>query len=110
MIEHAIREFRTAVDDVGYRIAYAVADSFVEPGWWDALLPLLEQRIDYIGQPWWVRYLPGQQDMIRAQPWYRGVCENLPQNGFRKRTDPVLLRRQRGQRPTDSAGDVDAER
>ncbi len=48
-------------------------DSFVEPGWWDALLPLLRQRIDYIGQPWWVHYLPGQEDMIRAQPWYRGV-------------------------------------
>jgi hypothetical protein len=48
-------------------------DSFAEPGWWQALLPLLERRVDYIGQPWWVYYLPGQLDMIRAQPWYRGV-------------------------------------
>lgn len=48
-------------------------DSFVEAGWWQALLPLLEQRIDYLGQPWWVPYLPGQQEMIQAQPWYRAV-------------------------------------
>ena len=48
-------------------------DSFVEVGWWEALLPLLEQRVDSIGQRWWVDYLPGQSDMIQAQPWYRGV-------------------------------------
>src|SRR5262249_61373093 len=47
--------------------------SFVEEGWWPALCPLLDRDIDYIGQPWWVDYLPGQEEMIRAQPWYRGV-------------------------------------
>jgi tetratricopeptide (TPR) repeat protein len=48
-------------------------DSYVEPGWWEALLPLLARKVDYIGQRWWVDYLPGQEEMIRAQPWYRGV-------------------------------------
>jgi hypothetical protein len=48
-------------------------DSYVEPGWWEALFPLLERKIDYIGQPWFVYYLPGQEEMIRAQPWYRGI-------------------------------------
>jgi hypothetical protein len=48
-------------------------DSHVEPGWWEALLPLLVRKVDYIGQRWWVDYLTGQADMIRVQPWYRGV-------------------------------------
>ena len=62
--------------DVALRTEYAIwldDDSFVEAGWWQALLPLLERGIDYVGQPWWVDYLPGQQEMIRAQPWYRAV-------------------------------------
>jgi tetratricopeptide (TPR) repeat protein len=48
-------------------------DSFVEEGWWQALCPLFDREVDYIGQPWWFDFLPGQEDMIRAQPWYRGV-------------------------------------
>jgi tetratricopeptide (TPR) repeat protein len=48
-------------------------DSYVEPGWWEALLPLLARHVDYVGQRWWVDHLPGQADMIRSQPWYRGV-------------------------------------
>ncbi len=48
-------------------------DSYVEAGWWEALLLLLERRVDYVGQPWWVNYLPGQAEMIQAQPWYRGA-------------------------------------
>jgi hypothetical protein len=47
--------------------------SFVEAGWWDALLPQMEQAIDYIGQPAWHDYLPGEADRIKAQPWYMGV-------------------------------------
>jgi tetratricopeptide (TPR) repeat protein len=46
-------------------------DTFVETGWWRALCPLMDRRIDYIGQPWRVFYLPGQMEMIQAQPWYR---------------------------------------
>ena len=48
-------------------------DSYVRPGWWEALDSLLCDRIDYIGQPWWVDYLPGQTSMIQAQPWYREI-------------------------------------
>jgi hypothetical protein len=48
-------------------------DSIVARGWWHSLRGLLDQHVDYIGQEWWVDYLPGQAEMIRAQPWYRGV-------------------------------------
>jgi Flp pilus assembly protein TadD len=48
-------------------------DSFVEEGWWEALCPLLDYHVDYIGQSWWVDYMAGQEEMIRAQPWHRGV-------------------------------------
>jgi tetratricopeptide (TPR) repeat protein len=48
-------------------------DSFVEEGWWQALCPLFDRHVDYIGQPWWVDYLPGQDEMIRSQPWHHGV-------------------------------------
>jgi hypothetical protein len=48
-------------------------DSFVTPMWWPALCQLFDQKIDYIGQRWWVEYLPGQVEMIRAQPWYRDI-------------------------------------
>jgi hypothetical protein len=67
---------RLMFHDVPLHSDYAIwidDDSYVDPGWWQALLPLLEQRIDYIGQRQWADYLPEQQDMIRAQPWYRGV-------------------------------------
>ncbi len=67
---------RLMYHDVPLDSEYAVwldDDSFVEEGWWQALVPLMERRVDYIGQPWWVDYLPGQTDMIQAQPWYRGV-------------------------------------
>jgi hypothetical protein len=49
-------------------------DSFVEDGWWQALCPWSDRGVDYIGQPYWVDYLPGQEEMIRAQPWYRGAA------------------------------------
>jgi hypothetical protein len=48
-------------------------DTYVEPGWWEALVPVLDQGIDYIGQEWWAWYLPGQTEMSAHQPWYRGV-------------------------------------
>jgi tetratricopeptide (TPR) repeat protein len=46
-------------------------DSYVEEGWWQALCRILDRKIDYIGQRWWVNYFPGQAEMIQAQPWYR---------------------------------------
>jgi tetratricopeptide (TPR) repeat protein len=67
---------RLMYHDVPLRSEYAVwldDDSYVEPGWWEALLPLLARKVDYIGQRWWVDYLTGQADMLRAQPWHRGV-------------------------------------
>ncbi len=67
---------RLMFHDVPLATEYAVwfdDDSFVEEGWWHALCPLLDRQVDYIGQPWWVDYLPGQEEMIRAQPWYRRV-------------------------------------
>jgi tetratricopeptide (TPR) repeat protein len=48
-------------------------DSFVEEGWWQCLCPLFDRSVDYIGQAWWFDFLPGQEEMIRAQPWFRGV-------------------------------------
>jgi hypothetical protein len=48
-------------------------DSYVEAGWWEELVRVLDRGIDYIGQEWWVGYFPGQTDMIAEQPWYRGV-------------------------------------
>jgi hypothetical protein len=80
---------RLMFHDVPLATEYAVwfdDDTFVEEGWWEALCPLLDRCVDYIGQPWWVDYLPGQEEMIRSQSWYRGVpleCrEGRPGVGF----------------------------
>src|SRR5262249_52336732 len=67
---------RLMYHDVPLATEYAVwldDDSFVEEGWWQALCPLLDRGVDYIGQPWWVDYLPGQEEMIRSRPWFRGL-------------------------------------
>jgi hypothetical protein len=67
---------RLMFHDVPLATEYAVwfdDDTFVEEGWWETLCPLFDRRVDYIGQQWWVDYLPGQEEMIRSQPWYRGV-------------------------------------
>jgi hypothetical protein len=48
-------------------------DSYVDPGWWQALRELLDQRVDYVGQDWWLTYRPGQTEMYQTRPWYRGV-------------------------------------
>ena len=45
----------------------------VEAGWWDALVPLMEKGIDYIGQPGWRDYLPGEVERMQSEPWYMGV-------------------------------------
>jgi tetratricopeptide (TPR) repeat protein len=67
---------RLLYHDVPLATEYAVwfdDDSFVEPGWWPALCAVFDRGADYIGQSWWVNYLPGQEEMIRSRPWYRGV-------------------------------------
>lgn len=47
-------------------------DSYVEEGWWVALLPLMEQKIDYIGKQYILPVFRGQEEMFQAMPWYRG--------------------------------------
>jgi Flp pilus assembly protein TadD len=67
---------RLMLHDVPLATDYVVwfdDDSFVEEGWWETLCPLFDRGVDYIGRPWWVNYLPGQEDMVRSQSWYRGV-------------------------------------
>jgi tetratricopeptide (TPR) repeat protein len=67
---------RLMYHDIPLTTEYAIwldDDSFVEDHWWQALCPLLDQHIDYIGQSWWVDYQPGQDEMVRAQPWCRGM-------------------------------------
>ena len=76
---------RLLYHDLPLETEYAVwfdDDSFVEAGWWPALNAVLDRKIDYIGQPWWVDYLPGQVEMIQAQLWYRGVPFEARNNQF----------------------------
>jgi hypothetical protein len=67
---------RLAFHDVSLEAEYVVCldqGSCVEAGWWDALVPLMEQGIDYLGQPSWHDYRPGEADRLQMYPWYVGV-------------------------------------
>jgi hypothetical protein len=67
---------RLLFHDVPLQTDYVIrlADHFeVEAGWWEALEPLLEKGVDYIGQSRWRDFLPGEAEMIQSQPWYMGV-------------------------------------
>jgi hypothetical protein len=67
---------RLMVRDVPLATEYAVfLDSavVVEAGWWQALEPLFEQRIDTIGRSAWRDYLPGEVEQVQRYPWYMGV-------------------------------------
>jgi hypothetical protein len=48
----------------------------VSPDWWKVTCEYIEARrpenICYVGQPWFVHHLPGQEDFIRASHWYKG--------------------------------------
>jgi hypothetical protein len=62
--------------DVAMEAEYAICldqGTCLEAALWEALAPLMEQGIDYIGQPGWHNYLPGEAERILAQPWYMGV-------------------------------------
>lgn len=53
-------------------------DSYIEkPDWWKKTRQFIEQRasenICYVGQRWYVHYLPGQEEFIKESKWYRGV-------------------------------------
>jgi hypothetical protein len=45
----------------------------LDDGWWEALLPLLDKGIDYIGRPAWVEYSPRDAERLQSRSWYRGV-------------------------------------
>jgi hypothetical protein len=67
---------RLLFHDVPLHTDYVIrlADDFeMEAGWWEALEPLLEKGVDYIGQSTWRDFLPGEAEMIQSQPWYMGV-------------------------------------
>jgi hypothetical protein len=55
-------------------------DSYVAEGWWESLQGVMERRIDYFGQPYWIDYVPAQAAMLKEQPWYTGVLF-LSRNG-----------------------------
>jgi hypothetical protein len=67
---------RLLYHDVAVPTEYVINLSTGRPvaaGWWQALQPLLEQQIDYIGAPeWWV-YAPQLLAALPAHPWYMGV-------------------------------------
>ena len=48
-------------------------DYRVHPGWWEALVPLMKDGVDYVGQPAWHDYLPAEMEMIQARSWYLGI-------------------------------------
>jgi hypothetical protein len=67
---------RLVYHDLPLTTEYAVAlaeTTAVEAGWWEALAPLLRQRVDYIGSPHWVDYTPQQAEWLQAHPRYLGV-------------------------------------
>jgi hypothetical protein len=67
---------RLLFHDVPLATEYAIhldREFIVEPGFWDALRPLLCGNVDYIGQPQWKPYLPAELELIRGKPWHLGV-------------------------------------
>jgi hypothetical protein len=45
----------------------------VQAGWWDALAPLMAQKVDYIGRPSWRDYQSGSVERLQTHAWYMGV-------------------------------------
>ena len=67
---------RAMFHDVPLVTKYVVqmkVDALLEAGWWESLVPLMDQGIDYIGQPAWHEYSPSQQEALQNFPWYMGV-------------------------------------
>ncbi len=67
---------RLLFHDVPLSADYAICldqGACVEAGWWDALAPLLDKGIDYIGQPAWHEFRATELERLQAQPWFLGV-------------------------------------
>jgi hypothetical protein len=67
---------RLLFHDVALETDYVICvaeSATLEAGWWDALVPLLDQGIDYLGQPVWRAYSSGQIENIQGCSWYMGV-------------------------------------
>ncbi len=67
---------RLVFHDVPLTAEYAICldqNVFVEAGWWEAIVPLLDKGVDYIGQPSWQDYRPGEAERFEASRWYLGV-------------------------------------
>jgi hypothetical protein len=67
---------RAVFHDVPLATNYVVqleVDAVLESGWWESLLPLMDQGLDYIGQPAWHEYSPSQQEALQSFPWFMGV-------------------------------------
>ena len=49
----------------------------VKPDWWRKTMAFIkaheDENICYIGQPWFVHHLPGQEEFIKQAKWYKGV-------------------------------------
>jgi len=47
------------------------------PNWFKLMTAYIEEKqrenVCYVGQPWYVDYLPGQLEFIQASKWYQGV-------------------------------------
>jgi len=75
---HTSREnlARLMFHDLPLESEYAICldqSAAVEAGWWEALAPLLERKVDYIGHLKWRDYLPGEKEQIERHSWYLGV-------------------------------------
>ncbi len=50
---------------------------FLSPDWFRAALKYIDSKraenICYVGEPWFVPYLPGQLEFIKASTWYKGL-------------------------------------
>ena len=49
----------------------------VDDAWWEKTVEYIKakqaENICYVGQPWYVHYLEGQEEFIKAAKWYRGM-------------------------------------
>jgi hypothetical protein len=54
-------------------VIFLNGDLPIKSGWWEALAPRLEERIDYIGKSSWHDYSVAQLEAIQSHAWYMGI-------------------------------------